>query len=420
MSYGHALKTVGRQDDAIAAYRKAIELEPQLGEAWWSLANLKTFRFAAADLAAMRAQLAPHATWRTRTASTSTSRSARRSRTRGEYADSFRHYAEGNRLRRESMPLRRRRDDRPACSARRRCSRREFFAAAPRRRAARRPTRSSSSACRARARPWSSRSSSSHSAGRGHDGTARPHRHGRGACAAAPGAPRPSRYPEVLAELDRGRSCARSASATCEQTRIQRKTEAPFFIDKMPNNWAHVGLIHLILPQREDHRRAPPSAELLLLGLQAALRARPALHLLPRRHRPLLPRLRRADGALRRGAAGPRPPRDLRAHGRRHRGARCAACSTTAGCRSRSACLRFYENDRAVRTASSEQVRQPIFRDARRPLAPLRRLARARSRRRWARCSTPIRTSALADATELCSRPPAPGTHYNCRGSITA
>ena len=58
MSYGHMLKTVGRQADGIAAYRRAIELMPELGEAWWSLANLKTVRFDDADIAAMQAALA--------------------------------------------------------------------------------------------------------------------------------------------------------------------------------------------------------------------------------------------------------------------------------------------------------------------------------------------------------------------------
>ena len=57
LSYGHMLKTVGRQAEGIAAYRKAIELKPTLGEAWWSLANLKTVRFDEADIAAMRAAL---------------------------------------------------------------------------------------------------------------------------------------------------------------------------------------------------------------------------------------------------------------------------------------------------------------------------------------------------------------------------
>ncbi len=44
LSYGHMLKTVGRQADGIVAYRKAIEIKPALGEAWWSLANLKTVK----------------------------------------------------------------------------------------------------------------------------------------------------------------------------------------------------------------------------------------------------------------------------------------------------------------------------------------------------------------------------------------
>ena len=104
------------------------------------------------------------------------------------------------------------------------------------------------------------------------------------------------------------------------QTRIQRKTRAPFFIDKMPNNFAHVGLIHLILPNAKiiDARRHPLGCWLLVL--QAALRARPELHLRPRRARPVLRRLRRADGAFRCGAARPRASRVLRTHGRGHRG----------------------------------------------------------------------------------------------------
>src|SRR6185437_16354296 len=58
MSYAHMLKTVARLDDGIAAYRKAIGLRPTLGEAWWSLANLKTIKFTNDDIAAMEAALA--------------------------------------------------------------------------------------------------------------------------------------------------------------------------------------------------------------------------------------------------------------------------------------------------------------------------------------------------------------------------
>ena len=55
LSYGHVLKTEGRQDESVAAYRHSITLDPAFGEAYWSLANLKTFRFDADDFAAMRA-----------------------------------------------------------------------------------------------------------------------------------------------------------------------------------------------------------------------------------------------------------------------------------------------------------------------------------------------------------------------------
>ena len=56
LSYGHVLKTEGRQDESIDAYRRASRCDPAFGEAYWSLANLKTFRFDRGDLAAMRAQ----------------------------------------------------------------------------------------------------------------------------------------------------------------------------------------------------------------------------------------------------------------------------------------------------------------------------------------------------------------------------
>ena len=53
-SKGHALKTTGRQDDAVAAYRAACAAKPDQGDAWYALANLKTYRFTESELAAMR------------------------------------------------------------------------------------------------------------------------------------------------------------------------------------------------------------------------------------------------------------------------------------------------------------------------------------------------------------------------------
>ena len=57
LSYGHMLKTVGRQTEGVAAYREALAIAPTLGEAWWSLANLKTVKFDGTDIEAMQQAL---------------------------------------------------------------------------------------------------------------------------------------------------------------------------------------------------------------------------------------------------------------------------------------------------------------------------------------------------------------------------
>src|SRR5690606_19973742 len=102
MSYGHALKTAGHTQCAIAAYRRSLAREPSFGEVWWSLANLKTFRFDADDLAAMRRQLA-------RTDLAADDRLhlefavGKALEDAGEYEASFRHYAQGNAIRRAQL-----------------------------------------------------------------------------------------------------------------------------------------------------------------------------------------------------------------------------------------------------------------------------------------------------------------------------
>ena len=156
----------------------------------------------------------------------------------------------------------------------------------------------------------------------------------------------------------------RSASEYLERTRIQRKTAAPYFIDKLPNNWQHVGLIHLILPQREDHRRPAAPAELLLLRCSsstspAARASAYSLDEIGRYYRDYVELMAHFDAVL--------PGRVHRVH------YEAMVADTEAEVRRlldycglpfEEACLRFHENERAVRTPSAEQVRQPIYRDA--------------------------------------------------------
>lgn len=102
LSYGHALKTAGQQAKSIAAYRTGIDLSPGLGEAWWSLANLKTLRFTPEEQATLKAQLArpdlaAEDRWHFQFAL------GKALEDQADYATSFASYAEANRLRRASV-----------------------------------------------------------------------------------------------------------------------------------------------------------------------------------------------------------------------------------------------------------------------------------------------------------------------------
>ncbi len=95
LGLGHVLKTLGRQDEAIAAYRRCIELRPDNGESYWSLANLKTYRLDDADIAAMEASLAkPELT--DQSAVNFRFALGKACEDRGDYARAWEHYAAGN------------------------------------------------------------------------------------------------------------------------------------------------------------------------------------------------------------------------------------------------------------------------------------------------------------------------------------
>jgi tetratricopeptide (TPR) repeat protein len=356
MSYGHALKTTNRQSDCVQTYRRSIELAPHLGEAYWSLANLKTFRFTEGDIAAMQAQLAQgklsdddrlqfHFAL------------GKAFEDAGQFAESFKHYEEGNRIRRAGIGY-----DADWNSEQMRRAKalftQEFFA----------------------------------------------ERAGQGADAADPifivGLPRSgstlleqilsshplvegtmeladmvnivrelggahsrseSTYPQPIAALDADALRA-LGERYIAQTRIYRRTDAPFFIDKLPNNFAHTGLIHLILPRAKiiDARRHPlgccfsgykqhfARGQHFTYGLEeigryyhdyVELMAHYDATLPGRIHRVIYERMiEDTEGEVRRVLDYCGLPFDER-------------------------CLRFHENERAVRTASSEQVRRPIYRE---------------------------------------------------------
>lgn len=358
MSYGHVLKTLGRQAEAVDAYRRCLALDPRQGEAWWSLANLKTVRFDAADVAAMQAALA-------RDDLIAPDRLqlhfalGKAHEDAGRDAEAFEHYARGAALQRARLDYDA--DETTAQMRRTKALMSPGFFAARARQGAPQPDpifivglpRSGSTLVE--------QILATHSQV---EGTQELHYMPALAARLAGPARRPSEgaYPDVLAAM----SAAEFRAVGEEYLALaaaHRKTGRPFFIDKLPNNFAHIGLIQLALPNAKivDVRRHPMGCcfsgfkqhfavgqpftyDLVDIGRYYADYVELMDHfdaVLPGRvHRIIYERL----------------VVDVEAETR----ALLAHC----GLPWEDACLRFHENPRAVRTASSEQVRRPIFADA--------------------------------------------------------
>jgi tetratricopeptide (TPR) repeat protein len=357
MSYGHALKSAGQQDESIAAYRRCTELAPQFGEAWWSLANLKTVRFGPEDLVAMRTQLE-------RQDLTEADRFhfhfaiGKALEDAGEWEVSFGHYAEGNRLRRGLV-----RYDAEANAEKLARSRKVFSRPFLAERAGWGCPAPDPIFIVGMPRAGSTlleQILSSHSQVEGtmelpdvislaRELDSRRSR------------PDESNYPEVLADMSQGELRA-LGERYLAQTRVQRKSGTPLFIDKMPNNFAHVGLIHLMLPSAKivDARRHPLACCFSNFKQHFARGQHFAYDLkdLGRYYRDYVGLMAHFDEVL---------------PGRVHRviyerivedtEAEVRRLLDYCGLPFEESCLRFYENERAVRTASSEQVRQPIYKE---------------------------------------------------------
>ena len=356
---GHALKTLGLQADAVHAYRQAVHHRPTMGEAWWSLANLKTVKLDADDIATMEQALATL---------------TQDGQSEGEdvfhlhfslgkafedrKADdaAFRHYDAGNRLRRTMI-----RHDANEFSAEVAATAATFTA------------------------PFIAAM-------------------GDGGCPAPDpifivGLPRSGstlveqilashsrvegtmELPEMMVIASRLQSrvddgefadfAAMAASLSpadrkrlgeeyVDQTRVHRQSDKPRFIDKMPNNWQHVGLIKLILPNASiiDARRHPMGC--CFSGWKQHFARGQAFSYdltdIGRYYRDYVALMAAYDAA---------------APGRVHRVIYEQMVADTPGEVDRllaylgldfePACLSFWQTDRAVRTASSEQVRQPIY-----------------------------------------------------------
>jgi tetratricopeptide (TPR) repeat protein len=348
LSYGHMLKTVGRLPDGIAAYRRAIELKSTLGEAWWSLANLKTVKFDEADLDAMReALLEPTLSDEDRFHLDFALGKALHDLGRTEEA--FAHYSAANGLRLKSHPY-----DPHTISDKVDRSIAAFTAQA---------LQDRSGGCEAAdpifivgmPRAGSTlieQILSSHSR---IEGTSE-----------LPDIPvlarKNGRYPESVLELgdeerrDLGEHYLKRAA-------VQRRTGRPLFVDKLPNNWMFVPFIHLVLPNAKiiDARRHPMACcfsnfrqhfargqdftyDLADVGQYYADYVRLMAHVdrvLPGRvHRVIYEQM--VDNTE----------------------AEVRKLLDYCGVEFEPACLEFYKTERAVRTPSSEQVRRPIYRDA--------------------------------------------------------
>jgi tetratricopeptide (TPR) repeat protein len=358
---GHVLKTLGQQGDAVHAYRQAVTHQPKLGEAWWSLANLKTVKLDQADIAAMQAalaSLAPRAETRAEDVFHLHFSLGKAFEDTGAAAMAFDHYARGNRLRRTLL-----RYDADEFSGDVAAAINGFTA----------PFLASAGASGCPAPDpifivGLPRSGStlveqilaSHSR---IEGT--------------------MELPEMMtigsrlqARVDEGEFADFAAMLTSlspadrlrlgeeyiDRTRIHRQLGKPLFIDKMPNNWQHVGLIRLILPNATiiDARRHPMGCCFSAWKQHFARGQTFSYDLVEvgRYYRDYVRMMAHFDavapGAIHR-VIYERMVADTEAEVTR--------LLAHVGVPFEAACLSFWQNDRAVRTASSEQVRQPIFTD---------------------------------------------------------
>jgi tetratricopeptide (TPR) repeat protein len=356
LSIAHALKTLGKQQEAIENYRTAYRLKPSYGDAYWSLANLKTYRFPEQELAQMRAQEEMEVN-RTEDRYHLCFAIGKALEDRAEYQESFRYYEKGNALKKAEIRFQMQPIERNAVLQEAVCAR-EFFEA---RRDYGCPgpdpifivglPRAGSTLLE--------QILASHSKVEGTSELPNIARlvgelQGREQDTANP------RYPRILESLT-AEDCRRHGEKYLADTRIYRSGKLRF-IDKMPNNFRHIGLIHLVLPNARiiDARREPmaccfsnfkqlfASGQEFTYSIEDIARYYAIYERLMRHWDTVLPgkvlRIQHEDVVD-----------DLEGNVRR--------ILDFCGLDFEPACLEYYKTERSVRTASSEQVRRPIYKE---------------------------------------------------------
>jgi len=357
LSIAHALKTVGRQEEAIESYHRAAEVRPTFGDAHWSLANLKTYRFTDDEIARMhRFESEPGVPLVDRYHFCFALGKALEDR--GEYPQAFHFYARGNALKKEETRYDRAAFERTARRQTEVCTR-EFFLARQGV-GCERPDPIFIVGLPRAGSTLIEQILASHSAVEGTKELAEIPRlvhqlNGRESQDSQP------RYPDVLATLD-ARQWRLLGEQFMADTRVYRTTGRPFFIDKMPNNFRHVGLIHLILPNAKiiDARREPMACcfsnfkQLFANGQEFTY----SLEDIGRYYRTYVELMQHWDEVL--------PGKVLRMQHEDVIGdleGSVRRLLQFCGLEFEPACLEFWKTERNVRTASSEQVRRPIFKE---------------------------------------------------------
>jgi len=355
-SKGHALKTQGQYQRAVETYKAALSAQPKHGEAYYSLANLKTYQFSDAEIDCMHQQ-------ERGTEHTLMERVylyfalGKAFEDMGEFGKSFDYYQKGNGLKRNSSGYDAEKMTAELLAQHTACTAELFSAHKERGNPAADPIfilglpRAGSTMLE--------QILSSHSQV---DGTLelpnilsmaqRLRRQGD--------REREKSYPESLTELS-AEELQKLGEQFIAETQIHRKG-ALFFIDKMPNNFRHIGLIKLILPNAKiiDARRHPMACcfsaykQLFAEGQEFSY----SLNDIGQYYIDYVNLMKHWDDVL--------PGEILRVHYEQvveDLEGQVRRILDFCGLPFESACVSFHENKRSVRTASSEQVRQPIYRD---------------------------------------------------------